>query len=110
MRAYNTPGMSPNLCTEFYTGWLTHWGEAMANTRCILISCVVHFRVRAFPFSTQQLASSLDQLLAPPFNGSVNLYMGIGGTNFGFWNGANLRDSDLESFQPTITSYDYDSP
>lgn len=28
----NSPGKSPPFCSEFYTGWLTHWGEAMANT------------------------------------------------------------------------------
>jgi hypothetical protein len=33
--------------------------------------------------------------------------MGYGGTNWGFWNGANGGGS---SFQPVITSYDYDSP
>ena len=20
------------MCSEYYTGWLSHWGEAMANT------------------------------------------------------------------------------
>lgn len=37
---------------------------------------------------------------------SVNLYMGHGGTNFGLWNGANSEGG----LQPTVTSYDYDSP
>lgn len=23
----NPPGKSPFMCTEYYTGWLTHWGE-----------------------------------------------------------------------------------
>ncbi|TWH33946.1 beta-galactosidase [Isoptericola variabilis] len=44
-------------------------------------------------------------------DGSVNLYMAQGGTNFGPWAGANragaLHDGEL---QPTITSYDYDAP
>lgn len=31
-RAANVPGQSPPMCSEFYTGWLTHWGEPMANT------------------------------------------------------------------------------
>ena len=35
-------------------------------------------------------------------NASVNIYMYHGGTNFGFWNGAN---GDFTSYQPTITSY-----
>lgn len=28
----NAPGASPPIDSEFYTGWLTHWGEPMANT------------------------------------------------------------------------------
>ncbi|MFP3472891.1 beta-galactosidase, partial [Micrococcus sp. SIMBA_144] len=36
---------------------------------------------------------------------SVNFYMFHGGTNFGFYNGAN----HYEQYAPTITSYDYDS-
>jgi len=31
-RALNAPGRSPPFCSELYTGWITHWGEAMANT------------------------------------------------------------------------------
>ena len=30
--AMNAPGRSPAMCSEYYTGWLTHWGERMANT------------------------------------------------------------------------------
>lgn len=33
--------------------------------------------------------------------------MAHGGTNFGFWAGANV---DGEVYQPHITSYDYDAP
>ena len=25
-KAFNAPGMSPFMCSECYTGWLTHWG------------------------------------------------------------------------------------
>ena len=28
----NQAGRSPPMDSEFYTGWLTHWGEQMANT------------------------------------------------------------------------------
>jgi beta-galactosidase len=38
-------------------------------------------------------------------DGSVNFYMFSGGTNFGFYNGANYNDR----FLPTQTSYDYDA-
>ena len=37
----------------------------------------------------------------------MNMYMFIGGTNFGFYNGANHNDSI--GYAPTITSYDYDA-
>ncbi len=71
---FNPPGMSPPMCSEFYTGWLTHWGEVMANT------------------SAETAAEALQKLLA--FGGhtaSVNLYMAHGGTNFGFWAGGWTR-------------------
>ena len=51
---YNAPGKSPFFCSECYTGWLTHWGEAGANT--------------------SSSAPHVDQILA--LNGSVSLYMG----------------------------------
>jgi len=46
----------------------------------------------------------LDQLLSG--GASISFYMGHGGTNWGFWNGANGGDV----YTATITSYDYDSP
>ena len=58
------------------TGWLTHWGEIMANT------------------SGVQMAAGLDGILK--YNnstGSLNFYMAHGGTNFGFWAGATLLRS-----------------
>jgi len=84
---FNPPGLSPPMCTEYYTGWLTHWGETMANT------------------SSADVATWLGKILE--VHGSVSLYMGHGGSNFGFWSGAN---GGGESFQPHITSYDYDGP
>ena len=56
--------------SEYYTGWLTHWGESMANT------------------SSAEVAQWLDKLLSMNM-ASVSLYMGHGGTNFGHWSGAN---------------------
>lgn len=84
---FNPPGMQAHTDSEYYTGWLTHWTEGMANT------------------STIGTVGGVAAILA--YNGSFNLYMGYGGTNWGFWNGANGGGS---SFQPVITSYDYDSP
>ena len=87
MAQYNDPGKNPCMDSEYYTGWLTHWGETMANT------------------SGANVAQPLDTYLAA--NTSFNLYMGFGGTNFGWWSGAN---GGGKSFQPHITSYDYSSP
>ena len=43
-------------------------------------------------------------------NASVSMYMGFGGTNFAFYNGANLL-GDLDGpVSPQIQSYDYDAP
>jgi len=76
----------PLVNSEFYTGWLDHWGEA-------------HSRV-----SASVVADTLDKMLA--VGASVNMYMFEGGTNFGFMNGAN----GLYKIQPQPTSYDYDAP
>lgn len=79
------PG-EPLFCMEFWNGWFDHWGEDH------------HTRDAA------DAAAELDAILAA--GASVNLYMGHGGTNFGLWSGANWEDG----LQPTVTSYDYDSP
>ena len=76
----------PLVNSEFYTGWLDYWGKA-------------HSRV-----DSKQVAESLDAILK--LNASVNMYMFIGGTNFGFWNGADAPGAYL----PVPTSYDYDAP
>lgn len=88
-RQFNAKGMSPPMCSEFYSGWLTHWSEHQANT------------------SSANLAKYLSQLINE-YNASMSMYMGHGGTNFGFWSGANGGGGS--SYQPHITSYDYDSP
>jgi len=88
--AFNPLGLAPKMCSEFYTGWLTHWGDPhAANT------------------STALVASNLDAVLSTA-NGSVSLYMGHGGTSFGWWSGVNGAGGT--SFQPDVTSYDYGSP
>eukprot|EP00958_Prasinococcus_capsulatus_P014527 scaffold1533_cov388-Prasinococcus_capsulatus_cf.AAC.10 len=53
--SYNDPGRSPPMNTEFYTGWLTHWGESIANT------------------SSTAVANSLAEIVEYPAN--FNLYM-----------------------------------
>ncbi|XP_037381710.1 beta-galactosidase [Talpa occidentalis] len=80
----NSEPRGPLVNSEFYTGWLDHWGQP-------------HSTVKA-----ENVASSLYNILA--LGASVNLYMFIGGTNFAYWNGANIP------YQPQPTSYDYDAP
>ena len=84
-RQYEPHG--PLVNSEFYTGWLDHWGQPH-QTR-----------------SAVQVADSLDKILQ--LNASVNMYMFEGGTNFAFWNGANAGSSN---YLPQPTSYDYDAP
>ncbi|XP_058146572.1 beta-galactosidase isoform X2 [Dasypus novemcinctus] len=74
----------PLVNSEFYTGWLDHWGHPHSTVK------------------TEAVTSSLGDLLA--WGANVNLYMFIGGTNFAYWNGANTP----YAAQPT--SYDYDAP
>ncbi|MCL2572387.1 MAG: beta-galactosidase [Defluviitaleaceae bacterium] len=75
----------PDMCCEFWCGWFDHWGE-MHHTR-----------------DAADVADVLERMVKN--GGSVNMYMFHGGTNFGFWNGAN-KDQNGQ-YQPTTTSYDY---
>ncbi|XP_019617515.1 PREDICTED: beta-galactosidase-like [Branchiostoma belcheri] len=74
----------PLVNSEFYTGWLDHWGQPHAHT------------------DKDKVATYLEKILQ--LNASVNMYMFEGGTNFGYMNGAN------GPFKPQPTSYDYDAP
>lgn len=75
----------PLVNSEFYTGWLDHWGYPHSQTPSTMVN------------------SALDAMLE--FGANVNLYMVHGGTSFGFGAGSNFP-----SFQVTPTSYDYDAP
>ncbi|KAJ1263835.1 hypothetical protein BS78_09G217200 [Paspalum vaginatum] len=88
-KKYNSPGKSAPLSSEFYTGWLTHWGERIATT------------------DATSTAKALRKILC--HNGSAVLYMAHGGTNFGFYNGANTGQ-DESDYKADLTSYDYDAP
>eukprot|EP00727_Mastigamoeba_balamuthi_P007073 m51a1_g2987 putative beta-galactosidase (648) ;mRNA; r:736398-739068 len=79
----------PLFVAEFWDGWFDHWGERHHTAKDDAICAV------------------LDQILAA--GASVNIYMYVGGTNFGLMNGAN-SDARTGALQPTVTSYDYDSP
>ncbi|XP_057663242.1 beta-galactosidase-1-like protein 2 [Diorhabda carinulata] len=81
----------PNMAMESYTGWFDHWTEN-------------HHHKRPSEYQTQ-LQNILD------YPGSVNMYMFIGSTSYGFTSGATLyKDNDNSGYQPDTTSYDYDSP
>ncbi|PYI51788.1 glycoside hydrolase family 35 protein [Paenibacillus flagellatus] len=76
----------PVMCMEYWNGWFDHWFE--------------HHHTR----DGGDVANVLEEMLKE--DASVNFYMFHGGTNFGFYNGANCPAPD--QYQPTITSYDYD--
>ncbi|OPA80502.1 beta-galactosidase [Paenibacillus selenitireducens] len=79
---------APIMCMEYWNGWFDHWREEH-HTR-----------------PADDVAQVLDEMLS--LGASVNFYMFHGGTNFGFYNGANGHTKD--GYEPTVTSYDYDSP
>ncbi|XP_011268594.2 beta-galactosidase [Camponotus floridanus] len=85
MRLYQPRG--PLVNSEFYPGWLTHWGETFQRVK------------------TEAVTKTLREMLA--LGASVNIYMFYGGTNFGFTSGAN---GGVGAYSPQITSYDYDAP
>ena len=69
-----------------WNGWFDAWGDSFHHTT-----------------SAENYAQVVDEMLS---RGSLNMYMLIGGTNFGFTSGAN----HYEKFAPDVTSYDYDAP
>ena len=76
----------PLMCCEFWNGWFDHWTEE-------------HHRR-----NPETAAQVLDEMLEMGAN--VSAYMFHGGTNFGYWNGANC----MERYEPTVNSYDDDAP
>ncbi|WP_436245125.1 glycoside hydrolase family 35 protein [Paenibacillus sp. LjRoot56] len=76
----------PLMCMEYWNGWFDHWMKPH-HTR-----------------DAEDAADVFDRMLS--LDASVNFYMFHGGTNFGFYNGANYG----EVYEPTTTSYDYDAP
>ncbi len=77
----------PFFSSEFWVGWFDHWGQGHAYT------------------DAAREVANLEWMLGQGY--SVNLYMFHGGTSFGWMNGAN---SDGKSYEPDVTSYDYDAP
>ncbi|GIX69961.1 beta-galactosidase [Caerostris darwini] len=81
-----TQASGPLVNSEFYPGWLDHWGQPHAKV------------------SSDSIVKTLTDMLEA--NASVNVYMFHGGTSFGFTAGSNLGST----FQACPTSYDYDAP
>jgi beta-galactosidase len=77
----------PRMTGEYWAGWFDHWGGEHHQT------------------DGNKEAAELGWMLRQGY--SVNVYMFVGGTNFGWMNGAN---SDGKNYQPDTTSYDYDAP
>lgn len=75
----------PKVCMEMWDGWFDAWGDEKHHTT-----------------DPQVYAGVVRDMLK---KGSLNIYMFIGGTNFGFTSGANHG----EKFAPDVTSYDYDA-
>lgn len=78
----------PSFCSELYPGWLTHWGEKWQRP------------------DTTSLLNDVKWLMDN--KKSFNFYVIHGGTNFGYWAGANAFSPT--QYQPDVTSYDYDAP
>lgn len=78
----------PSFCSELYPGWLTHWGEKWQRP------------------GVEDLKKDVKWLMDN--KKSFNFYVIHGGTNFGYWAGANAFSPT--QYQPDVTSYDYDAP
>ncbi|XP_063685329.1 beta-galactosidase-like [Bolinopsis microptera] len=89
MRSFQ--GNGPLVNSEFYPGWLDHWGEPHQCKSSNLVRTEF----------TKMLKSAMGNVF-------VNFYMFFGGTNFAFYNGANMAFEP--KYQPDPTSYDYDAP
>ncbi|GAB6026784.1 hypothetical protein CHUAL_013281 [Chamberlinius hualienensis] len=75
----------PLVNSQYCPGWDDFWGYGHSN------------------IDVNEIADTLDEMLAQ--NSSVNMYMFVGGTSFGFSNGA------LDNpFTSPITSYDFTAP
>jgi beta-galactosidase len=77
----------PFINSEYWAGWFDHWGSKHAHT------------------NTEAQLANLKWMLEQGY--SVSIYMFHGGTSFGWMNGANTDGK--QSYEPDVTSYDYDS-
>jgi hypothetical protein len=82
--------LGPQLDGEFYITWLDQWSSSYAHQSAVGDEARI-----------QSIQTDLNWILDN--NGSFNLFMFHGGTN---WNGADWGDA----LQPITTSYDYGAP
>ncbi|XP_046649985.1 beta-galactosidase-1-like protein 2 [Daphnia pulicaria] len=80
----------PYMVAEFWSGWFDHWGQGYHGGS-----------------SLEEFSYTLERIFTR--NSSVNFYMFIGGTSFGFMNGANQLPV-FPFYAADISSYDYDAP
>lgn len=85
LKKYRPDG--PFFNSEYWAGWFDHWGGKHAHT------------------NTEAQIANLKWMLEQGY--SVSIYMFHGGTSFGWMNGANTDGKG--SYEPDVTSYDYDS-
>jgi beta-galactosidase len=78
----------PEMCGEYWVGWFTQWGNEQWGDA-----------------DENVQKKELDWMLST--GKSVNIYMFHGGTNWGFWAGANASGSN---YWADVTSYDYGAP
>jgi beta-galactosidase len=78
---------APVFIAEYWDGWFDHWGEKHQVTDAAVQEAEIRTVIEK--------------------GYSISLYMIEGGTSFGWMNGAN---SDGDSYQPDVSSYDYDAP
>ena len=78
----------PEMCGEYWVGWFTQWGNEQWGDA-----------------DEAAQKKELEWMLAA--GRSVNLYMFHGGTNWGFWAGANASGAN---YWVDVTSYDYGAP
>jgi beta-galactosidase len=92
LQAFFPDYKGPYVNSEYYTGWFAHWLEPFQR------------------FSPEKLARQLDVYLRSNSSSfSVNMYMFLGGTTFGFYPGANAN-GDGSDYKSDPNTYDYDSP
>lgn len=78
---------APIFIAEYWDGWFDHWGEK--------------HHVTDAKVQVAEIREAIEK------GYSINIYLVDGGTSFGWMNGAN---SDRDSYQPDVSSYDYDAP